>query len=293
MAIAKQSTQFVETPEHEAPEQSAKAADAILGANPFVGLDSDQVLEQLTNFVSETLKSPEVLGGQLTKMTVELAKVAAGISEVAPEAGDKRFADPTWSDNPFYRRMMQTYLVCRSTMQSMVPESANGEWKEAEQQRFAVRLLTEALAPTNLLIGNPAALKRAFETGGASLIHGLRNFLDDLWNNNGMPQTVDKRPFAVGRNLGVTPGAVVFRSEILELLQYTPATRQVYERPVLLVPPQINKFYVMDLAPKRSLTEYAVARGVPFFTVSWRNPQPEHRNWGLDEYVSAIKQALE
>jgi polyhydroxyalkanoate synthase len=287
---AKQSVEFA-----EAPEQSVRAANAILGANPFVGLDSDKIFGELTNFVSETLKSPEVLGGHLTRMAVELAKVATGVSDVAPEDSDKRFADPTWSENPFYRRMMQTYLVWRSTMQSMVPErgNVNGEWKETEQQRFAVRLLTEALAPTNLLLGNPAAIKRAFETGGASLIHGLRNFLDDLRNNNGMPQTVDKRPFAVGRNLAVTPGAVVFRSEILELLQYAPTTRQVYERPLLLVPPQINKFYIMDLAPKRSLTEYAVARGVPFFTVSWRNPKPEHRNWGLDEYVSAIKEALD
>ena len=143
-ATAKQSTEFA-----EAPEQAVKAADAILGANPFVGLDSNQVVEELTNFVSDVLKHPEVLGGQLTKMAVELAKVAAGISEVAPEDSDKRFADPTWSDNPFYRRMMQAYLVCRSTMQSMVPESANGEWKEPDQQRFAIRLLTEALAPTN------------------------------------------------------------------------------------------------------------------------------------------------
>jgi polyhydroxyalkanoate synthase len=287
---AKQSVEFA-----EAPEQSVRAADAILGANPFVGLDSEQILGELTNFVSETFKHPEVLGGHLTRMAVELAKVAAGVSEVVPEDSDKRFSDPTWSDNPFYRRIMQTYLVWRSTMQSMVPERgyANGEWKETEQQRFAVRLLTEALAPTNLLLGNPAAIKLAFETGGASLIHGLRNFLDDLRNNNGMPQTVDKRPFAVGRNLAVTPGAVVFRSEMLELLQYAPTTRQVYERPLLLVPPQINKFYIMDLAPKRSLTEYAVARGVPFFTVSWRNPKPEHRNWGLDEYVIAIKEALD
>jgi poly[(R)-3-hydroxyalkanoate] polymerase subunit PhaC len=277
----------------EAPEQASRAADAILGANPFVGLDSDQVVGHLTNFVSETLKRPEILGGHLLKMAVELAKVAAGVSDVTPETGDKRFDDPTWADNPLYRRVMQTYLVWRSAMQSMVPENGAGQWKETEQQRFAIRLLTEALAPTNLLLGNPGALKRAFETGGASLIHGLRNFLDDLWNNNGMPQTVDKRPFAVGRNLAVTPGAVVFRSEILELLQYTPATRQVYERPVLLVPPQINKFYIMDLAPRRSLTEYAVARGVPFFTVSWRNPKPEHRNWGLDQYVSAVREALE
>ena len=284
----KQSAEFI-----EAPEQAVRAADSILGANPFVGLNPDQVFEQLSNFVSDTLKQPEILGGQLTKLMVELAKVAAGISDVTPENSDKRFDDPTWADNPFYRRIMQSYLVWRSTLQSMVPENANGEWKEAEQQRFAVRLLTEALAPTNLLIGNPAAIKRAFETAGASLVSGLRSFLDDLWNNNGMPRTVDKRPFAVGRNLAVTPGAVVFRSEVLELLQYTPATKQVYERPLLLVPPQINKFYIMDLAPKRSLTEYAVARGVPFFTVSWRNPKPKHRNWGLDQYVIAVKEALD
>src|SRR5207302_2486991 len=117
--------EFAETPEH-----AVRAADAILGANPFVGLDSDQVLEQLTLFVNETLKNPEALGGQLTKMGIELAKVAAGISDVAPEGSDKRFADPTWTDNPFYRRIMQTYLVWRSTMQSMVPESAKGEWKD-------------------------------------------------------------------------------------------------------------------------------------------------------------------
>jgi polyhydroxyalkanoate synthase subunit PhaC len=286
-AIGRQTTEFPEV-----PEQTARAADAILGANPFVGLDSNQVVEQLTHFVNDVLKRPEALGGQLTTMATEFAKIASGVSEVAPEESDKRFTDPAWSENPFYRRIMQTYLLCRSTVQAMVPEPANGEWKEAEQQRFAIRLLTEALAPTNLLIGNPAALKRAFDTAGASLVQGMRNFLDDLWNNNGMPQTVDKRPFAVGRNLGVSPGAVVFRSEIIELLQYTPTTKQVYERPLLLVPPQINKFYVMDLAPKRSLTEYAVARGVPFFTVSWRNPKPENRNWGLDDYVGAVKEAL-
>lgn len=288
-ATAAQVPEFAEAPEH-----AVRAADAILGANPFVGLKPDQILEQLANFVTDTLRRPELFGGQITKMAVELAKIAAGVSDVTPDSGDKRFDDPAWSDNPLYRRVMQTYLVWRSTMHSMLPKAGDtdAEWKEAEQQRFAVRLLTEALAPTNLLLGNPAALKRAFETGGASLVHGLRNFLDDLWNNNGMPQTVDKRPFAVGRNLGVTPGAVVFRSDLLELLQYTPATKQVYERPLMLVPPQINKFYIMDLAPRRSLTEYAVAHGVPFFTVSWRNPRPVHRNWGLDEYVGAIEEAL-
>ena len=286
-ATAIQSADFAEAPEH-----AVKAADAILGANPFVGLDAYQIIEQVSEFVGDILKQPEVLGGQLTKMAIELAKVAANVSEVTPEESDKRFADPTWSDNPIYRRMMQAYLVWRSAMQAMVSEHTAGGWKEIEQRRFAIRLVTEALAPTNLLIGNPAALKRAFETAGASLVRGARNFVEDLWNNSGMPQTVDKRSFAVGRNLAVTPGAVVFRSKMIELLQYAPTTRQVYERPLLLVPPQINKFYIMDLAPKRSLTEYAVARGVRFFTVSWRNPTSEYRNWSLDDYVSACQEAI-
>ncbi len=276
----------------EAPRESAAAADAILGANPFVGLETHQILGTLSNFASEVLKNPETLGRQIVSAAIEFAKIAAGVSEVKPEDNDKRFADPTWADNPFYHRLMQTYLAWRSTMQAMVPTGSDGDWKQTEQQRFAIRLLTEALAPTNLLVGNPAALKRAFETGGASLVRGWRNFLDDLWNNNGMPQQVDKRPFAVGRNIGVTPGAVVYRSELIELLQYAPTTKQVYERPLLLVPPQINKFYIMDLAPRRGLTEYAVSHGVSFFTVSWRNPKPANRNWGLDDYVGACKEAL-
>src|ERR1700730_3143601 len=124
-------------------------------------------------------------------------------------------------------------------------DEEDGNWKTAAQQHFFVTLLTEALAPTNTLGGNPAALKRAFETGGASLTAGLRNFLDDLWNNGGLPSQVDKRPFRVGENIASTLGAVVHRSEMCEILQYSPATREVYQRPVLLVPPQINKFYIM------------------------------------------------
>ncbi len=103
---------------------------------------------------------------------------------------------------------------------------------------------------------------------------------------------MDKRPFKVGENIAATPGEVVYRGEICEIIQYHPTTRQVYQRPVLLVPPQINKYYVMDLAPNRSLIEYSIARGIQCFTISWRNPGPEHRNWGLNDYVGAIKDAI-
>jgi len=277
-------------------EEAPPAVDAILGANPFVGLNAQDIVSSLGDFVSSLRYHPEAVVSRLSNFAAEMVNVAAGFSNIEPEAGDRRFSDPTWNENPLYRRVMQAYLAWRATMHELVgaePVSdGDGNWKVPAQQRFAITLLTEALAPTNTLLGNPAALKRVLETGGQSLVAGLRNFLDDLVNNGGMPSQVDKRPFKVGENIAASPGAVVFRSELCEILQYKPSTPDVYQRPVLLVPPQINKFYVMDLATKRSLTEYAVAHGLQFFTVSWRNPGPEHRDWGLDDYVNAIKDAI-
>jgi polyhydroxyalkanoate synthase len=274
------------------PAAATPAIDAILGANPFVGLNARSVARTIGTFVESLARRPEALAMRLSRLGLDWLQILAGSSDVAPDPSDRRFEDPTWSDNPVYRRMMQTYLAWRSTMRELAAGDANGDWKTTEQQRFLMALLTEALAPTNTLPGNPAALKRAFETGGLSLVRGLRNFVDDVWNNHGMPSQVDKRPFIVGKTIAATPGAVVYRGELCEIIQYTPATGQVYERPLLLVPPQINKFYIMDLAPKRSLTEYAVAHGVQFFTVSWRNPTPANSDWGLDQYVSACKEAV-
>jgi polyhydroxyalkanoate synthase len=277
--------------EAEVAEEVAPAVDAILGANAFVGLDTRQMITTLGEFLADMAGRPDEIAARVAEFGAEIFRIVAGISTLEPEASDRRFSDPAWAENPLYRRVMQTYLAWRSAMNEMVA-GGKADWKLAAQHRFAVTLLTEALAPTNVLWGNPAALKRAFETGGQSLIAGLRNFVDDLWNNGGMPSQVDKRPFKIGVNLAATPGAVVHRGPICEILQYTPAAGQVYERPVLLVPPQINKYYVMDLAPKRSLTEYAVAHGVQFFTVSWCNPGPEHRDWGLDDYIGALKEAI-
>ena len=274
-------------------EEESAALEAILGANPFVGLDARQTIEMLGRLAGGALSNPNQFLAWLSSFAAETGKALVGLSEVAPEPNDKRFTDPAWSENPVYKRMMQGYLAWRKAMNDLVDIGghANGDWKTASQERFGVTLLTEALAPTNLLPTNPAALKRAFETGGASLLNGLRNFIDDVVNNGGMPSQVDKRPFAVGKNLAVTPGAVVHRGEIFELLQYLPAGAQVRERPLLLVPPEINKYYIMDLAPKRSLTEYAVAHGIQFFTMSWRNPRPEQRDWSLEDYVNACKEA--
>ena len=288
-AAAKFKQQYSFQPTAEAAD-GHPAVDAILGANPFVGLDAQQIAGGLGMILLRAVSRPDLIAVQAMQLTAELTRIITGASEIEPEKGDRRFTDPAWADNPFYRRLMQTYLAWRAAMRKTAVESSP-DWKRTELERFLITLLTEALAPTNTLAGNPAALKRTFETGGVNLVRGMRNFLSDLWSNGGMPSQVDKRAFEVGKNIAVSPGAVVHRGELYELIQYRPTTPRVYERPLILVPPQINRFYIMDLAPKRSFTEYAVAHGIQFFTVSWRNPKPANRNWGLDQYVAACKEA--
>ena len=290
-AAAKLKQQYT-SPQPSTDADAHPAVDAILGANPFVGLDTRQILSGLGMILTRAASQPSLIAGQAVELGVELMRIFAGASELEPEKGDRRFSDPAWTDNPLYRRWMQGYLAWRVAMRKTAIESSP-DWKRTELEHFLITLVTEAFSPTNTLAGNPAALKRTFETAGANLARGLRNFIGDLVSNGGMPSQVDKRPFEVGKNIGVSQGAVVHRGELFELIQYGPTTGRVYERPLILVPPQINRFYIMDLAPKRSFTEYAIAHGIQFFTVSWRNPKPANRDWGLDQYVAACKEATE
>jgi polyhydroxyalkanoate synthase len=153
--------------------------------------------------------------------------------------------------------------------------------------------VTSTLAPTNTLPGNPAALKRAFDTGGASLARGARNLLDDVRAGRRTPRQVDARPFRLGENLGATPGSVVFRNEVVELIQYSPATEQVRAVPLLIVWSLVNRFYILDLAPGRSFIEYAVSQGLTVFVTSWRNPGREQAAWDLDTYAAALLEAMD
>jgi len=268
-----------------------QALGAVLGANPFVRLDPTDLLTTAAR-VGAAAARPALLGRQLGKFGQELLEVAMGRSERQPERGDRRFADPTWSENAGYRRLMQAYLAACAGVQHLLDEVPVDE-RERTRARFVASLATEALAPTNRLFGNPAALKRALETGGASVTRGLRHFVDDLRHNGGMPRQVDARPFVLGKTVAVSPGEVVFRNDQLELIQYRPSTPAVRARPILFIPPQINKFWVLDLAPGRSMVEYAVSRGQQFFAISWRNPTSEARAWGIDTYVSAARAATE
>ncbi|NMH99041.1 alpha/beta fold hydrolase [Pseudonocardia acidicola] len=237
--------------------------------------------------------SVPAVAGAATRLAAELGKVAVGQSEVEPARGDRRFSDPTWTENPGYHRLMQAYLATCAAIDEAVADADLPDWRDRERARFLATVLASALAPTNTLFGNPAALKRALETGGGSLRRGIGNLFSDLRHNGGLPRQVDRGRFVVGRDLAATPGAVVYRDDVLELLQYRPQTAQVRKVPVVVVPPQINKYYFMDLAPGRSLIEYAVSKGQQVFAISWRNPVKDHRDWDLDTYGRAILSALD
>jgi polyhydroxyalkanoate synthase subunit PhaC len=235
---------------------------------------------------------PRALAAESVRVAADLARVALGTSDVAPSPRDRRFSDPAWSENPLYRRWAQAYLVWAAGVERLANRKRD-DWRRESRAQAAATKLVDAAAPSNLLVGNPEALKRAFDTGGASLVRGWRNAARDLLRHSGMPEQVDRRPFTVGENLAATPGAVVHREEMFELLEYRPTTAKVREQPLLMVPPQVNKHYFLDLAPGRSLTEYLVGRGIHYFTLVWRNPRPEHGHWGIDDTVSAQLRAMD
>ena len=228
---------------------------------------------------------------RLAGFGVESAKIALGRSSVAPDPKDWRFKNRAWRENPLLHRLCQSYLAWTRAAQDLV-DDAHLDWRTEERARLATALVTSSLAPTNFGLLNPDALERAFETGGRSVVKGLRNLSRDVVTNRGLPRSADPAAIAVGRNLAVTPGAVVFRNEVCELLQYVPVTDSVNTTPLVMVPPQINKYYFMDLAPGRSFVEYCVQQGFQMFTVSWRNPTEEHWNWGVDTYVDALIEAM-
>src|SRR4030095_16714161 len=191
-----------------------------------------------------------------------------------------------------FKRIAQNWVVTQRAVHEWV-DAVGFNATDRERAPFVLDLVTDALAPTNFLFGNPSALKRARETRGESLIKGARNFLGDLIHNGGMPSQVDKTPFKVGGNLANTPGKVVFRTPIIELIQYQSMTPRVETRPIFIVPPQINKFYVYDLAPEKSLVKCLVDTGFQVFVVSWRNPTAEHRDWGLADYIDAVEAGID
>jgi polyhydroxyalkanoate synthase subunit PhaC len=235
---------------------------------------------------------PRLLAGRGRQLLGELGRIAVGRSQVQPSRRDHRFADPGWAGNPLLRRTMQAYLAAAETVAGVVAETGLDE-KDSERVGFVLTNLVDALAPSNNPLLNPAAVKAAIDSGGVSALKGLRNFVSDMAVPPRVPSMVGPDAYQVGVDLAVTPGSVILRTPVFELIQYRPATTTVRQVPLVIVPPVINKFYVMDLAPGRSMVEYLVGRGLQVFMISWRNPDARHAKWDIGTYGEAILAAMD
>ena len=273
-------------------DHHTEPADALVIASDAAQAAADLLPLDMLAAVAD-LADPAAVARSMPWLAGELAKIALGRSDISFDQRDERFSDAAWRTVPYFRILGQSYRLFEMWMDRM-QESVDGPWKNKARARFAADVITAALSPANYLGTNPAALRKAAETGGMSLMRGAQNMLRDL-ARGGMPSTVDREQFAVGQNLSCTPGAVVYREEMFELLQYTPTTPQVRAIPLLMIPPQINRHYVMDLAPGRSLAEFAVSQGITVFMIVWRNPDSMlgHGVWGLDDYLAAEERANE
>lgn len=202
----------------------------------------------------------------------------------APAKGDRRFSDPAWSDEPVYDYLKQAYLLAARQLQDFVAAAPVDDATRA-QVDFASRQMMNALAPTNFPHTNPQVARRTIESGGLSLMTGLSNLLEDVGKGQGLVSRRAPNDFELGVNVAATPGAVVFRNDLMELIQYAPTTDKVYRRPLLFVPPLVNKYYLFDLTPKASYLKWLVDQGHTVFVISWANPDESHADTGMDAYV--------
>ena len=265
-------------------------ATYINAQSAITGLRGRDLLSTLRTVALQGLKHPVYTARHALALGGQLGRVMLGETPHQPHPHDSRFSDPTWSHNPLYRRGLQAYLSWQHQVRDWIDHSDLPE-DDRSRAQFIFSLLNDALAPTNTLF-NPLAVKELFNTGGSSVVKGLSHMLDDFMHNNGLPSQTTKDAFEIGRTLAVTPGAVVFRNELLELIQYSPMSEKQYARPLLIVPPQINKFYIFDLSPSNSFVQYALKNGLQTFIISWRNPDVRHREWGLSSYVQATEEAM-
>jgi polyhydroxyalkanoate synthase len=206
---------------------------------------------------------------------------------VEPARGDKRFADPEWKDNPVFEVMKQSYLLTANWLNELVAGVEDVEPLTKRRVEFFTRMLTDAFSPTNFLISNPAALKEAVRSNGASLVKGAERFAADLERGGGQLSITqaDAARFKVGENVATAPGKVVFENDLFQLLQFSPSTETVHETPLLIMPPWINKYYILDLRPENSMIRWLASQGFTVFVTSWVNPDARLADKTLGDYM--------
>jgi len=272
----------------------------------LASLDPGTLAAALAEAGVELVRRPSRLATELAGLAlaqagvaVDVARASLGAREepIAAPNGDKRFADRAWTENPALRAVMEGYLTSARWSKRVLADTDLPE-QTRRKADFALDVLLDALSPSNVPFLNPSVVKEAFDTGGHSLLRGLANFVDDLAHRQGRPKQVDSESFVLGETLAATPGRVVFRNELIELLAYEPQTETVFATPVVYSPAWINKYYVLDLAPGRSFVEHAVRAGFTVFAISYRNPDAAMADLRFDDYLrdglmTAIDQACE
>jgi len=243
-------------------------------------------------FGANLAQRPGAVAGRAAALTRELGAIAAGNSHRVPARADKRFSDIAWQDNPLLHRIMQAYLAAGEAAEGLLAD-AELDWRDNQRMQFVLDNVVEGLAPSNNPLISPLGWKAMIDTGGISAVRGVKAFVRDMVSKPRVPAMVEPDAFVVGETVAVTKGAVVLQTSMFELIQYAPQTTRVNAIPLLMVPPVINKFYIMDIAPGRSLIEYFVQQGQQVFAISWRNPQKRHRDWGFDAYGAALVEAMD
>jgi polyhydroxyalkanoate synthase len=245
--------------------QSGRTALDVLLTDAAVGQRSRFMRPVATARVTAGLvRHPQRSARRVGGLGAELVRVAAGRSDRRPAKGDRRLADPAWESSWAFQRVMQTYLSIGEAVDGLVAD-AEVDWRAERQARFAAGNVVDALAPTNFPWSNPTVLKATIDQGGANFVRGAHHFLSDISRPPRLPAIVDTSKFSVGENLALTPGAVVLRTEAFELIHYAPRAEQVRALPLLFVPPTINNYYILDLAPGRSMIEHLLAEGLQCF----------------------------
>lgn len=269
-----------------------EAAQSTTALGPLVGLAREDFVGAVALLLRETASDPARTMRHMKTFGDDLVKILGGKSDLAPDPKDKRFMDPAWRFNPFFRAGAQYYLAVQKGMKNWLEELELDEL-ERDRANFISNIIIDSLSPTNTLAGNPTAQKRLIDSGGLSLIKGLKNAYNDMVHNQGMVSQVDKTPFKLGENIAASKGSVVYRDAMMEVIQYAPATEQVYAVPQLTIPPQINKMYINDLSPEKSVVKWQVDNGIQCFVISWKNPVKEDGHWGMDDYVRCCRKAID
>ncbi len=271
-------------------EDEAVQSTSALG--PLIGLTREDIFGAVAVLLRETASDPARMMRHGQAMGQDMLQIMTGKSDLAPDAKDKRFRDPAWQHNPFMRAGMQYYLAVQKGAANWLDE-LDLDALERDRARFISTIIIDGLAPTNTLAGNPTAQKRLIDSGGLSLMKGLKNAYNDMVHNKGMVSQVDKRPFKIGENVATSEGAVVLRTEMMELIHYAPTTAEVYAVPQLTIPPQINKMYINDLSPEKSVVKYQLDADIQTFVISWKNPTKDHGAWGMADYVRSCREAMD